>query len=170
MYENQKKKFICLNDADIEKEELKEGMIICGRVKSIQPYGAFIQTKDGSVGLLHVKNMSVARIKSASERLKIGQNVKVVVKSIDENTGKIAFSCKELLGSWQENVQQFNEGDIVTGIARETEKNKNGIFIELKPNLVGLAEYKPNIEYGQDVIVNIKKIIPEKKKIKLTII
>ena len=64
----------------------------------------------------------------------------------------------------------FHEGDIVRGIARETEKNKNGIFIELRPNLVGLADYKPNIEYGKDVIVGIKKIIPEKQKIKLTII
>lgn len=64
----------------------------------------------------------------------------------------------------------FHEGDIVRGIAREIEKNKNGIFIELRPNLVGLADYKPDIEYGTDVIVGIKKIIPEKQKIKLTII
>ena len=51
----------------------------------------------------------------------------------------------------------------------ETEKNKNGIFIELKPNLVGMAEYQEGIEYGKQVDVFIKKIIPEKKKIKLII-
>ena len=56
------------------------------------------------------------------------------------------------------------------GIAREVEKFNNGIFIELKPNLVGLADYKPNIQYGQNVQVYVKKIIPEKKKIKLKII
>ncbi len=46
----------------------------------------------------------------------------------------------------------------------------NGIFIELKPNLVGLAEYKDGIQYGENVSVYIKKIIPEKKKVKLLII
>ena len=58
----------------------------------------------------------------------------------------------------------------VKGIARETEKNKNGIFIELKPNLIGLADYKDNIEYGKNVDVYIKRIMPEKKKIKLIIV
>ena len=152
------------------KKEIKEGMIVDGIVKSIQPYGAFIEIDNGMVGLLHIENISVARIKTPAERFEIGQNIKVVVKSIDSNTGKINFSYKELLGTWEENIELFKEGDIVTGIVRDTEKNKNGIFIELRPNLVGLAEYKPDIEYGKDVIVNIKKIIPEKKKIKLIII
>ena len=58
----------------------------------------------------------------------------------------------------------------VKGIARETERNKNGIFIELKPNLIGLADYKDNIEYGKNVNVYIKRIMPEKKKIKLIIV
>ena len=58
----------------------------------------------------------------------------------------------------------------VQGIARETEKNKNGIFIELKPNLIGLADYKDNIGYGKNVDVYIKRIMPEKKKIKLIIV
>ena len=55
------------------------------------------------------------------------------------------------------------------GIVRDIEKSKNGIFIELKPNLVGLAEYKDNVEYGQNFNVYIKKIVPEKKKVKLLI-
>jgi len=58
----------------------------------------------------------------------------------------------------------------VKGIVRETEKSKNGIFIELKPNLVGLAEYKENLQYGEDVDVFVKRIIPERKKIKLLIV
>ena len=67
----------------------------------------------------------------------------------------------------QDNIKDFEEGTTVVGIAREVEKSKNGIFVELKPNLVGLAEYKDGIEYGEKVSVYIKKIIPEKKKVKL---
>ena len=90
-----------------------------------------------------------------------------MIKSIDRKTNRVILSYKEMYGTWEENAQQFNEGMTVKGIARETEKSKNGIFVELKPNLVGMAEYKENIEYGQEVDVYIKKIIPEKKKIRL---
>lgn len=149
---------------------LEEGMILEGTVKSIQPYGAFVEVAKDTVGLLHIENISVARIKNPAERFKIGQNVKVMVKSIDRDLNRINLTHKELLGSWKDNAKLFKEGDIVTGIARETDKNKRGIFIELRPNLVGMVEYNPNIEYGQDVIVNIKRIIPEKEKIKLVIV
>lgn len=149
---------------------IAEGMILDGTVKSIQPYGAFIELLDNTVGLLHIENISVARIKNPAERFKIGQNVKVMVKSIDTNLNRITLTHKELLGSWEDNIKLFKEGDIVTGIVRETDKNKNGIFVELRPNLVGMIEYNPNMEYGQNVIVNIKRIIPEKEKIKLVIV
>ncbi len=92
-----------------------------------------------------------------------------MVKDINRKENRISFTYKELLGSWEDNIKDFKKGTVVKGIARDIEKSKNGIFIELKPNLVGLAEYKENIKYGQEVPVYIKKIIPEKKKIKLII-
>jgi len=150
--------------------DLEEGMVVDGIVKSIQPYGAFVEIGGGIVGLLHIEDISVARIKHPSERFNIGQRIKIMIKLIDRSLERVILTYKELLGSWQDNVKLYREGDIVTGIARETDKNKNGIFIELRPNLVGMAEYKSDIEYGQNVIVNIKKIIPDKKKIKLIII
>ena len=90
-----------------------------------------------------------------------------MVKCIDKSKQRVVLTYKELLGTWEENVKDFSEGDIVEGIAREAEKQKNGIFVELKPNLVGLADFKENIQYGQKVQVSIRKIIPEKKKVKL---
>ena len=151
------------------KNDLKEGMKVCGIVKNIRPYGAFVEIGGGIVGLVHIEDISVARIKSPFERLKIGQKINIVVKSIDRKTNRIILSYKEMYGTWEENIQEFKEGMTVKGIAREKEKYKNGIFVELKPNLIGMAEYKENIEYGQDVNVYIKKIIPEKKKVKLII-
>ena len=152
------------------KNSLKEGQIVNGIVKSIQPYGAFVEIGGGIVGLLHIEDISIARIKSPSERLKIGQKIKIMIKSIDRKNERIILSYKELLGTWDENVKKFEEGSVVVGIAREIEKGKNGIFIELTPNLVGLAEYKEKINYGQEVNVYVRKIIPERKKIKLVIL
>ena len=151
-------------------EKLEKGQIVEGVVTGIKPYGAFIKMENGLPALVHIEDMSVARIKSPEERLKIGQKASFVVKSIDREAAKVLLSYKETFGSWEENAKKFEEGSKVVGIARETEKEKNGIFVELTPNLVGLAEYKEGIEYGQNVNVYIKKIIPEKKKVKLIII
>ncbi len=150
--------------------ELQEGMVVNGIVKSMQPYGVFVEIGGGIVGLLHIEDISVARIKTPAERLKIGQKINVMIKSIDRKLERVILTYKELLGTWEDNVKDFSEGQTVKGIARETEKFKNGIFIELKPNLVGMAEYKEGIEYGQNVDVYIKKIIPDKRKIKLLLV
>lgn len=151
-------------------EKLKEGQIVEGVVTGIKPYGAFVKMENELSALVHIEDMSVARIKSPLERLKIGQKANFMVKSIDRGKNRILLSYKELLGTWEDNVKNFEEGSTVKGIVRETEKSKNGIFIELTPNLVGLAEYKDGIEYGQNVNVYIKRIIPEKKKVKLLIV
>lgn len=119
---------------------------------------------------MHIEDISVARIKSPEERFNVGQKIEVMIKSIDRSLNRIILTYKELLGTWEENIKEYEEGKTVTGIARNIEKSKNGIFVELKPNLVGLAEYKENIEYGKPIDVYIKKIIPEKKKVKLVIV
>ena len=152
------------------KTDLQVGQKVSGIVKNIKPYGAFIEIGGGVVGLAHIEDLSIARIKSPAERVKIGQKIDVIVKSIDRNDGKVILSYKELLGTWEENVKNFKEKTQVKGIVRETEKNNNGIFIELTPNLVGMAEYVDGLEYGETVDVYIKKIVPEKKKIKLLVI
>ncbi len=150
-------------------ENISEGSIVKGTVKNIQPYGAFIRTDDGIEGLLCIEDISVARIKTPEERLKVGQKLNVVVKNIDQQKNRVFFSYKEMYGTWEENVENIHERTIVQGIVRETEKEKRGIFIELKPNLIGMAEYKEGLTYGQKVDVYIKKIIEDKKKIKLII-
>lgn len=150
--------------------EIKKGQIVDGTVTGIKPYGAFIEIDKGPVGLAFIEDLSVVRIKSPEERLKIGQKVKCMVKSINEETGKINLSYKDCLGTWEENAEKFKEGMTVRGIVRDKEKNKNGVFIELTPNLVGMTEYTENLTYGQTIDVCIKKIIPEKKKVKLVIV
>lgn len=93
-----------------------------------------------------------------------------MIKSINKEDGRVILSYKELLGTWEENAKQFSVGEKAVGIVRETEKNKNGIFIELMPNLVGMAEYEEGLEYGQKVDVYIKRIDYERKKVKVLIV
>lgn len=149
---------------------LSQGQVVPGIVRNIRKYGVFIEIGAGVVGLLHIEDISVSRIKSPEERFFIGQKINVMIKSIDRDTNRIVLTYKELCGTWEENVKEFSEGMITKGIIKEHDKYKNGIFVELKPNLVGMAEYKAGYQYGQTVDVYIKKIINEKKKIKLVII
>lgn len=79
------------------KDELKEGMCVYGIVKNIRPYGAFVEIGGGVVGLLYIEDISVARIRSPYERFKIGQKVKVMIKSIDRKTNRVILTYKELL-------------------------------------------------------------------------
>lgn len=152
------------------KNDLNVGDIVTGIVKRVESYGVFIEIGGGVVGLAHIEDLSVARIKSAFERVRIGQKLEVMIKSIDRKSGKIILSYKELLGTWEENANKFYVGQKAQGIVRETEKNKNGIFIELMPNLVGMAEYEEGLEYGQKVDVYIKRIDYERRKVKLLVV
>ena len=145
-------------------------ILFVGIVKNIRPFGAFVEIGGGMVGLLHIEDISVSRIKTPEERLYVGQKINVMVKSIDREKERICLSYKELLGNWEENVQELQEKTIVDGIIKEADKYKNGIFVELKPNLVAMAEYQEGLHYGQKVKVLIKKIIKSKRKIKVVIV
>ena len=93
-------------------------------------------------------------------------DIKAVVKSIENE--RISLTHKELLGTWAENIEYFSVGETVAGIVRSIEEY--GAFIELAPNLAGLAEPKEEIKPGQQASVYIKNIIPARMKIKLIII
>ena len=88
------------------------------------------------------------------------------MRSVEDK--KVTLTHKELLGTWRENAELFNVGETVTGTVRSVESY--GIFVELTPNLAGLAEYVPGVCEGQTASVFIKSINPEKMKIKLIII
>ena len=147
---------------------LKPGMKLRGVVVSTTEYAAFVDVGGGVTGILKVQDMSDIMLQHASDMFKVGQRIEVIVKKYDRDTGRIELSYKELLGTFEENVKKIKEGDIVEGIVRN--RIKTGVFIELKNNLVGLAEHVNGIEYGQKVLVSIKRINVEKKKIKLIII
>lgn len=148
-------------------ESLQPGDIIPTKITHLENFGAFVDIGCGIISLLSIDSISVSRIAHPSARLSVGDSIYTVVKSIDEH-GRIYVSERELLGSWEENAALFNEGQTVMGIVRSIENY--GIFVELTPNLAGLAEYKEDVVAGQVAAVYIKSIIPEKMKIKLIII
>lgn len=143
------------------------GDIIDARITHLESFGAFCDIGCGNVALLPIDAISVSRISHPSDRFSVGDSIKVIVKNVAVD-GKITLSHKELLGTWEQNAAYFLQGQTVTGTVRSVENY--GIFVELTPNLAGLAETVPDVTAGQGVCVYIKNILPEKMKIKLIII
>lgn len=144
------------------------GDIIDARVTHMERFGAFVDIGCGIISLLSIDSISVSRISHPKDRFSVGMNLKTVVKSIDYETGRVYVSQKELLGTWAENANEFKIGQTVAGTIRSIEDY--GVFIELAPNLTGLAEAREDLAVGQNAAVYIKNIIPERMKVKLVII
>ena len=145
---------------------LTPGDIIPARVTHLEPFGCFVDIGCGIPSLIPIDMISVSRIPHPQDRFHIGQDIYAVVKSLDN--GRICLSHKELLGTWEENSSLFEPGETVTGIVRSIEDY--GIFVELTPNLAGLAELRQDVRVNSCASVYIKAIIPEKMKIKLIIV
>lgn len=147
-------------------ETLSPGDIVPAKVTHLEQFGCFVDIGCGIPSLIPIDAVSVSRISHPSDRFYPGQDIKVIIKGIDSD--RIWLSHKELLGTWQENANMFTAGETVSGIVRSIEDY--GIFIELAPNLAGLAEPRENAEIGQYASVYIKAVIPEKMKVKLIIV
>lgn len=146
---------------------LRPGDIIPAIVTHLEPFGCFVDIGCGIPSLIPIDSISVSRISHPRDRFHTGQEIRAIVRSIDEE-GRICLSHKELLGTWEENVAGFRAGETVGGIVRSIENY--GIFVELAPNLAGLAECKQDVSVGQNASIYIKSLIPEKMKVKLIIV
>ncbi len=147
---------------------LKPGMRLKGVVRGMTDYAAFVDVGGGVTGFLKSEDIAYVRPQKVSDKLKLGQRLEAVVKSFDRDTGNIELSLKELLPKFEDRTKDIKEGDIVEGVV--IVKNRHGLIVELKGDLVGMAEHVSGIEVGMKVIVHIRRIIPEKEKIKLDII
>lgn len=149
-------------------ERSQPGTILPARVTHLESFGAFVDLGCGVTSLIPMENISVSRIAHPSARFQVGQDILVMITDVDPTTCRFYLSHKELLGTWLENAASFSPGDAVPGIVRGIKEY--GIFIELTPNLSGLAEWREDVSPGDAVSVYIKSIRPDTRKIKLQII
>lgn len=149
-------------------ETLEPGMVVDARVTHLEQFGAFVDLGCGVISMIPIDRISVSRIRHPDHRFVCGMHIKAVVLQVDRENKRFLLSHKELLGTWEENVCQFEAGQTVGGIIRSVENY--GIFVELAPNLAGLAELTEQAEVDRYVGVYIKSILPEKMKVKLAIV
>ncbi|MBE5826014.1 MAG: 30S ribosomal protein S1 [Butyrivibrio sp.] len=157
-------------------DTIQPGDVVEGVVKNVTDFGAFIDL-GGADGLLHISEMSWGRVESPKKVFKIGDTVKVLVKSIDGS--KIALSRKfDDENPWKDATSKYAVGNVVKGkVARMTDF---GAFVELEPGIDALLHVsqiaKEHIEkpadvlkVGQEVEAKIVDFNEEDKKISLSI-
>ena len=148
-------------------DPLEAGSVIPCTVTHIENFGAFCDIGCGISALLPIDCLSVSRISSPKDRVQVGQQLLCAIKNRDVQ-GRIVLTLRELLGTWSENAACFAPGETVVGIVRSVEEYS--VFIEIAPNLAGLAEADSSLHPGQAVSVYIKNILPDKMKIKLVVV
>lgn len=147
-------------------DRLQLGDVIPARITRLETFGAFCDIGCGLPALLPIADISVSRISHPKDRFTTGMDILGIVSSLEN--GRICLSHRELLGTWEENAALFEAGETIAGIVRSVEPY--GIFVELTPNLAGLAEPREGVRVGQQAAVYIKSLQPEKLKIKLALI
>ena len=155
--EGQKKKLM---------EELAEGQIRRGTVRSVLDFGAFIDL-GGVDGLLHVSEMSFRRLRNPGEVVKVGDVLDVKVLKIDRETGKLSLSLKQLLGvdPWSDAGARYSIGSEVTG--RVTKLQSFGAFIEVEEGIEGLL---PIGEMSHRRIRSAAEVVKEGDTVRLVVL
>ncbi len=159
-------------------DELKEGEVRTGRVTSLADFGAFVNI-NGADGLVHLSEISWDRIQHPSEVLKVGQEVKVKVISIDRDKKRIGLSIRQLQEDpWSKRVARYQVGQLIE--ATITRLTKFGAFARLEEDMVGLIHIseisekriehpKEVLHEGDTVTLRIIKIDPENHRIGLSL-
>jgi small subunit ribosomal protein S1 len=159
-------------------DELKEGDILVGRVTSLAEFGAFVNV-NGADGLVHLSVVSWDRIQHPNQVIIVGDDVKVMVISIDREKKRIGLSIRQLQDDpWSRQTANYQVGQLIEG--KITRLTKFGAFARLEGDIEGLIHIseisekriehpKEALKEGDTVTLRIIKIDPENHRIGLSL-
>jgi len=156
---------------------MKEGDVVTGTVRTLMPYGAFVDL-GGIDGLLHISDMAHTRVNKPEDVVAVGQQVQVRILKLDPETKKISLGLKQLQAEpWATATDRFQAGQRVTGTV--TRLQDFGAFVEIEPGIEGLIHisemsWGKKVRHPSDVLKQgdrvdavILAIKPEERRISL---
>jgi len=163
------------------EEKYPEGARIKGKVVNITKYGAFIELEEGVEGLVHISEMSWTKhINHPSELLSVGEEISVVVLSVDKENQKISLGIKHLEPDpWTLLAAKYPPGSRIAGVVRNL--TSFGAFIEVEDGIDGLVHISdmswtkrimhPSeiISKGEEIEAVVLNIEPDKRRVSLGI-
>ncbi len=160
------------------RQKIQPGTEIEGKVASLTKFGAFVDL-GGVQGLVHVSEISRARVEDPASVLKVGQSVKVKVLKVEQGGKRISLSMKALEPDpWKSVAERFPEGSVVQGKVERTASF--GAFVALEPGLTGLlpasvlnlprdASINRMYSPGKEVSVMVMSVDPRRRRISLAL-
>jgi small subunit ribosomal protein S1 len=134
--------------AQTQRDALKEGDTVTGTVRTLMPYGAFVDL-GGVDGLLHVSDIAHARVTKPEDVLSVGQELQLRILKIDPETKKISLGLKQLQAEpWQTAPDRLQAGQRITGTV--TRLADFGAFVEIEPGVEGLIHIS-EMSWGKKV-------------------
>jgi len=156
---------------------MKEGDVVNGTIRTLMPYGAFVDI-GGIDGLLHISDMAHTRVNKAEDVVAVGQQVQVRILKIDAETKKLSLGLKQLQPEpWATATDRLQAGQRVTGTV--TRLQDFGAFVEIEPGIEGLIHisemsWGKKVRHPSDVVKQgdrvdavILAIKPEERRISL---
>jgi len=160
-------------------ETLEPGTELEGTVRSVRDFGAFVDIGSGVEGLVHVSELSWERVANPADVLQPGQKVRVIVKKIDPQTGKIGLSARDLVESpWKRAADKYHVGATVRGTVSRIAQF--GAFVRLEPGVEGLVHVSEVasrrirsvadvLREGQPVECRVLAVDPDAQRLSLSI-
>ena len=163
---------------DTMSERIHKGDVMKGIVTNLTDFGAFVELEPGIEGLVHVGDISWARIKKPRDVLKKGQEVEVLVLEADQEKRRISLGCKQLHDPWADIDKRYAPGqDVPVKVVRLADF---GAFVELEEGVEALIHIsqlsrkrveKPAdvLQEGQEVTARILEVNPEQRRMRLSL-
>ena len=165
-------------------ESIELGAVLQGRVSSLRDFGAFVDLGEVE-GLIHVSELSYARVSHPSDVLQAGQVVEVKVVKLETGSegsrARIGLSLRALEPDpWSSASERFPVGTTVQGVVRRLESF--GAFVEMAPGLDGLVHVskltldrrishpRQAVSIGDQVEVTVVAIDPAQRRISLSMV
>lgn len=122
--------------AEAQRAALQPGDTVTGTVRTLMPYGAFVDI-GGVDGLLHISDIAYTRIAKPEDVLSVGQQLQLRILKIDPETKKISLGLKQLQPEpWQTVPDRLQVGQRISGTV--TRLTDFGAFVEIEPGVEGL--------------------------------
>ncbi|MBC8351473.1 MAG: S1 RNA-binding domain-containing protein [Planctomycetes bacterium] len=146
-------------------EEISAGDIRDGVVSNVKDFGCFVDL-GGVDGMIHISQLSWERVKHPSDVVQVGQKVRVKVEKINQQTGKISLSYRDLLDHpWDGIEAKLPIGTVVKGAV--TRIAKFGAFVRVAPGVEGLIHIS---EMAHQRIRAVSDVVNEEEDVEVKIL